>query len=368
MSQSRTPANIPLTHGSFARTLANFPLTRAPGFDDFYEHTCFDFITPQVGPTPYSSPGWAFRYVQAQNYDENPDLEVGYAVSLSRNAMVFFNVFLEENGTRLTDMRLWELIIDSWIFEGGNPNSLRYIGLADIINPVIVRQIKREIGDQVSRGRATRGQQEQVTVEPGCLTWKENPFIRCCENVARGLRGIDNQAITVTRAHLTWLEGDPRTGGENLYMVVELSSSSDTTDDSKAQGTPNAKDTSDTQGAPNTQVTSTKEAAPDTQNAASVGQGGSSATTNPVVQSASNYRADSDVRRKIDITVRIRDHRNRTSERCGPSHRDRVGGNSRVTRNQPTPRGRIAAVSTSPCTRFIDYLPQLAIDISIKFG
>lgn len=214
------------------KTIADFGLSRGttdPDIDAFR-----DAIIPLLGTLDDTT--WIRRYVEDPN---NEDMEIDYTLSLSLKTLIITSAFLEDNSAnRHTDMRLWQLIVDGWVTEGGmiQPNTLRYLGCCSVINAPIGRAIKREINDQVNRGNAAPAQ-EIVTVGSDARTWRDNPFIRVGENVARALSALSGLTITVTRAHLIWLGHGQGSGAEDLSIVLELGSGSDAEDTLYQQAT-----------------------------------------------------------------------------------------------------------------------------------
>lgn len=97
---------------------------------------------------------------------------------------------------RYTQMRCWEIIVDSWLSGGGANDNLRYFGINNVDEPTSKLAISREVEQQMSSGLIFGpGPIEILSTSP---YWRSIPWIRCIENVARAL-STPAQQIRVSR-------------------------------------------------------------------------------------------------------------------------------------------------------------------------
>lgn len=199
------------------RTITDFGLTRGSARPDIEAFS--SALALLLGPVDDAP--WTRRFVEDPNEE---DFDFDYTMCLPLKIFVITSAFLQDDSARrYTDMRLWQLIIDGWITEVGMipPSNLRYLSCCSIVNGPMVRAIKREIDDHVSRGDAAPDQQV-VTINSSARTLHDNPFIRVGEKVASALSAISGQAITIIKAHLVWLGHGRSTGVEDLSIMLEL--------------------------------------------------------------------------------------------------------------------------------------------------
>lgn len=199
------------------RSLKDFDLQRIQsGFSTSLEP--LGFLVPFLGSN--STEEWQFHRVH------NPQLSPAlrnlhkYACSSQKKAYVVLEAFLEFGGeVRVTEMRLWQMIVDGWTVSGDAVDSLRYVGFADIVNPTVTNLMDEEWSDQLSQHRQELGTEVQrvltITPENG-QTWSRNPFIRCGVRVAASLSTAD-KTVKCVKAYLI------KQNDIGRYMLLEFS-------------------------------------------------------------------------------------------------------------------------------------------------
>lgn len=116
------------------------------------------------------------------------------------------------------DMRLWQMIVDSWTAAGGRPEALRHLAFHHIVNDAANAAISRAF----DRRDAQPGQTVVITPDDGDM-WATNPFARCGSAVARALRAATpGQRAVPVRAHLQCPAA--RDERAQVHMVVEFGS------------------------------------------------------------------------------------------------------------------------------------------------
>ncbi|KAJ4388682.1 hypothetical protein N0V93_006141 [Gnomoniopsis smithogilvyi] len=149
------------------RTIEDFGLVRhtTASFMDLR----FGFIHPYIGDT--TATDWKFCNITNPT---NPALQFAYAV--------------------YTQMRVWELLTDCWTDAAqANTDSLRWIGISDIVNADIRSLIRKENDIQKSVGRVPGT--GRMTIRSDSVTWDENFFIRTVERVAGA---FDKRVVSAT--------------------------------------------------------------------------------------------------------------------------------------------------------------------------
>lgn len=184
------------------RSLEDYGLQRMQsGFPTSLEP--LDFLVPFLGSnTPED---WQFRRVHDPQLTPALRNLHKYACSSQKKAYVVLEAFLEFGGeVRITEMRLWQMITDSWTVSGNAVDSLRYVAFAHIINPTVTALMDEGWAQQLSLGQKELGTEVQrvltITSETG-KTWGQNPFIRCGMRVAASLSTAD-KAVQCVKAYL----------------------------------------------------------------------------------------------------------------------------------------------------------------------
>ncbi|KAF3767100.1 hypothetical protein M406DRAFT_328204 [Cryphonectria parasitica EP155] len=122
------------------RTLEDFGLIRQLAPETNFPKTMLCIISrPVIGTTLRMD--WERECVRDVN--ETCTL-LTYGISLSKGCLVVTEALLrntygligrhDQPSDRLTDMRLWQMIIQCWQEAGGRPENLRYVGFFHIVN------------------------------------------------------------------------------------------------------------------------------------------------------------------------------------------------------------------------------------------
>lgn len=133
--------------------------------------------------------------------------------------------------TRYTDMRAWQMIVDSWLTDqpegtqsAGAASGLRYLAVHNVMETQSLTAMENEMERQWSSGAVERRSDSPpvsvaYTAASSPENWLTNPWIRCAQRVAEGL-STPALRVTVARA---WVILD---GGEEYHLVVEFASAS----------------------------------------------------------------------------------------------------------------------------------------------
>lgn len=194
-------------------SLADFELVREDG--PKYDAKSLQFVSKSIG----EANDWRFKSVIAMDYNKHPDFMFQYGVSSSKGAIVVFSVFLETEpaGQRMlqVDIRLHELVLDSWIAEGGKRENLRYLAFHDIINDAARGCIKGDFVSQKFLSQKAKPQpgQTEITVTPeSSIYWNLNPFLRSARHIAE-----------LSKAHLIWRHQDEAVIDlQRFFLVAEF--------------------------------------------------------------------------------------------------------------------------------------------------
>ncbi|KAF3765528.1 hypothetical protein M406DRAFT_67962 [Cryphonectria parasitica EP155] len=158
---------------------------------------------------------WYMRYLVAEEERRYVGFTFLYAVSTSRCAMAVFSAFLEEYGHRFIDIRLWELVVDCWLAQGGRADALRFLSFHNIVNECVVASFK-----QAFFMYAEEPGQTEIAIMTEAPAWQENPFLRSAQHVAEALGGT---SVKACRAYLSWKNQDSQLGDERYDLIVEFS-------------------------------------------------------------------------------------------------------------------------------------------------
>ncbi|KAI1861154.1 hypothetical protein JX265_009773 [Neoarthrinium moseri] len=185
------------------QTIQDFMLTRASCPT---HSTVYAFMEPFVG----DDCTWTSQRVKRQ--DNHVVLTYGTAVAHQAYVVVDANITEEDPPyRRYTEMRLNQMIIDTYRAAGGNLDTLQYVGLYCILNESVRYAIVKEF---LSQGQDFQ-QAAQVEVTPASATWNDsNLFVRSGANLAQRLgREIDR---IVYISHGGYLDDTL------LYMIIEF--------------------------------------------------------------------------------------------------------------------------------------------------
>lgn len=206
------------------RTIEEFGLVRSDhGFTRPLED--FLFLIPFSGrhSNPREWRDWQFRrIVLPRLVPGSPDLGDlhRYAYNSTKKNYVLFDVFLEDDGDRLTNMYLSQMLLDCWMESGNTNDSLRYLGIDNIVNEPVRDLITEEWAHQTEEGGDRQHEfgtpaQRMITIMPSnSTTWAQNAFIRAGVRLASML-STDDRILTCEKAHLI------KRSGKDL-MVLEF--------------------------------------------------------------------------------------------------------------------------------------------------
>ncbi|KAJ4386801.1 hypothetical protein N0V93_009699 [Gnomoniopsis smithogilvyi] len=206
----------------------------------------FAFLEEKAHPVNMSRNGQAFYVLPAKESkttDPISQVSFTYTKNVAEKTLVVFSAFLANStGTvRYTDMRAWQIIVDSWLTAGGsqpagNPEDLRYLAFHDVLEgqskAALVKEMQRQWA-AAAAGLPPRSAPPPPPHPPECVeftaatsgeNWLTNPWIRCSEHVAAALSlsSIQQQQITVSRAWSIFMGADV----DEYHLVVEFASAS----------------------------------------------------------------------------------------------------------------------------------------------
>lgn len=177
------------------QTISTFGLTRKLSTTRL-ESTVYNFLTPFIG-VPFHEGQW--KVYEICTSDDKKFL-LKYAVSVEKATFLVINAELEneDTGARYTDMRLHEIILDSWIAESGSPTDLQYLCIWRITNEGTFEHMIDTYMNYyhiLSRGN-------QVTLNPEEGTaFNENLFLRCGLSLVRELQRLSDEHIEMRQAY-----------------------------------------------------------------------------------------------------------------------------------------------------------------------
>lgn len=193
------------------RTIESFGLVRSDrGFTRPLD--AFLFLVPFSGPhsNPREWREWQFRRIVLPGLvPGSPDIGDlhRYAYNSTKKIYVLFDIFLVDDGVRLTKMWLSQMLQDCWMESGNRNDSLRYLGIDNIVNETVQELITQE---WAHRGREGEDQQhpfgtptqKMITLTPSdSITWARNTFIQAGVRLAAMLSTHD-RILTCKKAHL----------------------------------------------------------------------------------------------------------------------------------------------------------------------
>lgn len=189
----------------------------------------FAFLEGKAHPVNMARNGQAF-YVEPANESKATDLKsqvsFTYTKSVAEKTLVVFSAFLTNSfaTVRYTDMRAWQMIVDSWLTAGGNqpagtPEGLQYLAFHDILEGQSKAALIKEMQKQWAAGLPRSDPPESVEYTSASENWLTNPWIRCSERVAAALSS-PTQQVTVSRARSVYMGP----GVDEFSLIVELAS------------------------------------------------------------------------------------------------------------------------------------------------
>lgn len=188
---------------------------REGGFSSQSALDTLEFLVPFSGPN--TALEWQFRRIIGPELPAALENLQKYAYSSEKKAYVVLEVLLEiGEEMRITEMRLWQMIVANWIASGNSSDSLRYVAYASIVNDTVGQLIEEEF--RLAQGHQEFGTNVQrmltITPETG-RTWTRNPFIRIGMRIATSL-STPEKTVTCVKAHLI------KRHEIGLYLVLEF--------------------------------------------------------------------------------------------------------------------------------------------------
>lgn len=199
-------------------TIVQHHLTRL-NVGPFHEHT-YSFMNPFLPGTV--APTWSSHLIA--KHADGTDVLHEYLVSPESQAYIIATAFLREEGKpedRRTDMRLSDMVVDSFLAAGGKAGDLRFLGINWIVNQGALWSIHRAFQDAAGdavRTEVIDGEQVQVfTLDPSSWEGKsDNVFVGCAQRVARALSGAAGVEVVLKGVSLI------RTKAYVHHMVCEF--------------------------------------------------------------------------------------------------------------------------------------------------
>lgn len=181
------------------KSIADFGLERKLTIGRFLSQT-YEFLTPFIGE-PIDEADWT-RYSIERS--EDGKFVLSYAVSVEKQILVIVNAKLanqDDPSERYTKMTLNEMILDSWIAEGQEPETLRFLGIWMVQNVSAEAQMVEEFS--LSKGVLSRN--NRITIRPDdqgdSKAFTNNIFLRCGLKLAKKVSRTSAQDIVVKKAH-----------------------------------------------------------------------------------------------------------------------------------------------------------------------
>ncbi|KAI4600135.1 hypothetical protein KJ359_001237 [Pestalotiopsis sp. 9143b] len=149
------------------------------------------------------------------------DLAHTYSVSPEDRAYIVRNIRLTEDSgegseVRLTDMRMWQMILDGYLHAGrGESQPLRWLCFYDIVNLDVRQFIDAEF--RMQKGGVVAGAVEVApeSYSQGC------PFVRSTLKLAEAIEELTEDEVHIKTIHLVSDGLTFEVGGER-HMVFEL--------------------------------------------------------------------------------------------------------------------------------------------------
>lgn len=177
------------------QTISDFGLTRKLSTNRL-ETAVYNFLTPFIGGP--------FDEAQCKVYDiytrDEKKFLLKYAVSVEKATFLVINAELEneDTGTRNTNMRLHEMILDSWIAESGSSTDLRHLCIWRITNEGAFEHM---IDTYMSQYHSIC-KENQVNLNPEEGTaFHDNIFLRCGLSLVRELQCLRDGNLVVRKAY-----------------------------------------------------------------------------------------------------------------------------------------------------------------------
>lgn len=200
------------------KSAASFGLERKVAEGRFLSQS-FEFLTPFIGE-PIDEADW-MRYVIEKS--EDGKFILSYAVSVQKRSLVIFNASLankERPKERFTEMTLSEMILDSWIVEGQEPETLRFLGIWMVQNNDAEAQMIREFSESPEGLLHT----DRMTLRPespgNSKAFTDNIFLGCGLSLAKKLDRASAQNMVLKKAD--FLKAGADADDLVLYIVMQF--------------------------------------------------------------------------------------------------------------------------------------------------
>lgn len=151
-----------------------------------------------------------------ENWDTwNAEMNYGdvcftYSISIPLKTLVVWEATLmdEDTKVRYTEMRAWQLIIDSWMAGQTGKDAPTVAGLQYMVFHQVVEKdskmyLNYERSQQASAGTVSmeasaRG--EPVVISRDGANWAKIPWLKCCDRVVENLNTMSAQQVRIVRA------------------------------------------------------------------------------------------------------------------------------------------------------------------------
>lgn len=180
----------------------------------------YSFMAPFLSS---KAPAWSSYSITERN-KYNPLHK--YHVSLKSQTYIVATAFFHPAGKpdhRYTDMRLSNMIVDSFLSAGGQADRLQFLGINCIVNKFALASMAEDFRTATDEQRSAvviDGKEAQVvTFTPSKMS--ENPFVRCAGRVAEALSDAAGKMVLVKAVSLV-RQGAGDDGATVHHMVCEF--------------------------------------------------------------------------------------------------------------------------------------------------
>lgn len=181
------------------KTIEEFQLIRTE--TELYDSHTYSFMDPICAGTTWSC--GSIDTMQGKKLHE-------YLVSVAAQSLIVATDFFHDAATphiRYTEMRLSDMVVDSWLSAGGAPDALRFLGINWIVNEHALRSITNHFnnstpppGHEGSLAGVVRLTPSGTSDTPSGTS--DNPFVRCAERVAAALGDVAGLRIVLKTVHM----------------------------------------------------------------------------------------------------------------------------------------------------------------------
>lgn len=187
-------------------TIAQHQLTRTQEKKRFDEHT-YSFMDPFMSGK--ETRDWSCSAIETACQNLPKRIVHEYLVYPEAQAYIIATAHMHETSNpdrRFTSMRLWEMVVDSFLAAGGKPDGLRFLGVNWIVNEAALKAIASEFVEERSVRHVTiHGEDAQVITLVGMRKYA-NPFIRCASRVAEALSEAAGRDVVLKAVHVVRMQ------------------------------------------------------------------------------------------------------------------------------------------------------------------